>query len=83
CSPISDTTIMSSMASTCDHIDHVRTQLPYAASVAAVCVLLGYLPASLGLPVPAVLLISLGAVFLTVRFLGRPVDAAAVHSKRP
>ncbi len=30
CSPISDTTIISSMASACDHIDHVKTQLPYA-----------------------------------------------------
>jgi tetracycline resistance efflux pump len=30
CSPISDTTIVSSMASASDHIDHVRTQLPYA-----------------------------------------------------
>jgi Na+/H+ antiporter NhaC len=30
CSPISDTTIVASMASACDHIDHVNTQLPYA-----------------------------------------------------
>ncbi len=30
CSPISDTTIISSMASASDHIDHVKTQLPYA-----------------------------------------------------
>ena len=30
CSPISDTTIISSMASASDHIDHVRTQIPYA-----------------------------------------------------
>jgi Na+/H+ antiporter NhaC len=30
CSPISDTTIISSMAAATDHIDHVRTQLPYA-----------------------------------------------------
>lgn len=40
CSPISDTTIISSMAAATDHIDHVRTQLPYAligGSVAAVC----------------------------------------------
>lgn len=36
CSPISDTTVMSSMAGHCDHIDHVRTQLPYALTVAAV-----------------------------------------------
>ncbi len=34
CSPISDTTIVSSMASACDHIDHVRTQLPYAVLIA-------------------------------------------------
>jgi len=32
CSPISDTTILSSAGSSCDHIDHVRTQLPYALS---------------------------------------------------
>lgn len=36
CSPISDTTIMSSAGAQCDHIDHVSTQLPYAVSVAAV-----------------------------------------------
>ncbi len=34
CSPISDTTIMSSMASGCDHLDHVKTQLPYALTTA-------------------------------------------------
>mgnify|MGYP005748891139 CR=1 FL=1 len=36
CSPISDTTILSSLASGCNHIDHVKTQLPYAITVAAV-----------------------------------------------
>ncbi len=45
CSPISDTTIMSSMGSAADLIDHVRTQLPYAVTVAVVASLLGYLPA--------------------------------------
>jgi Na+/H+ antiporter NhaC len=73
CSPISDTTIMSSMASTSDHIDHVRTQLPYSLTVAAACVLLGYIPASLGVPMPVVLLLGLVSVFLIVRFFGRPV----------
>lgn len=34
CSPISDTTIVSSMASDCDHIEPVRTQIPYAPAVA-------------------------------------------------
>ena len=36
CSPISDTTIMSSAGAQCDHINHVSTQLPYAFTVAAV-----------------------------------------------
>ena len=36
CSPISDTTIMSSAGAQCDHINHVSTQLPYALTVAAV-----------------------------------------------
>lgn len=35
CSPISDTTILSSLASDCNHIDHVRTQMPYALTVGA------------------------------------------------
>ena len=40
CSPISDTTIISSMASAADHIDHVRTQLPYALTAAGFSILL-------------------------------------------
>jgi tetracycline resistance efflux pump len=40
CSPISDTTIISSMASASDHIDHVKTQLPYALAAAGVTALL-------------------------------------------
>ncbi|MCG8462952.1 MAG: hypothetical protein MI919_42245 [Holophagales bacterium] len=49
CSPISDTTILSSMASGCDHIAHVRTQLPYALLVAGVAVSIGSIPSALGL----------------------------------
>ena len=49
CSPISDTTIMSSMASAADHIDHVRTQLPYAVMVGFVALIIGYLPAGFGI----------------------------------
>ncbi len=38
CSPISDTTVMSSMAAQADHIDHVRTQLPYALTMATIAI---------------------------------------------
>ncbi len=49
CSPISDTTIMSSIASSCDLIEHVRTQLPYSLFVAGLALLFAYLPSALGL----------------------------------
>lgn len=48
CSPISDTTIMSSIAASVDHIDHVRTQLVYCLAACGICLLLGYLPAGYG-----------------------------------
>lgn len=60
-SPISDTTIMSSMASGCDHLSHVKTQMPYALFVAFVSILFGFIPAGLGLsPIVSILLSSLG-----------------------
>ncbi|MCA9002509.1 MAG: Na+/H+ antiporter NhaC family protein, partial [Planctomycetes bacterium] len=46
CSPISDTTVMSSIASASDHIDHVRTQMPYALLTMGTALFLGYLPAA-------------------------------------
>ncbi len=49
CSPISDTTIMSSVSSSCDLMEHVRTQLPYGLLVAGLALLFAYLPSSLGL----------------------------------
>ena len=50
CSPISDTTIMSSTASSCDHLAHVRTQMPYSLVVATFALSIGYLPAAMGFP---------------------------------
>jgi Na+/H+ antiporter NhaC len=48
CSPISDTTILSSLASDCNHIDHVRTQMPYALTVGSVSLVAGGLATFLG-----------------------------------
>ncbi len=78
CSPISDTTVLSSLATGCDHMDHVRTQLPYALLGGTVAVLLGVLPAGFGLP--WYLLLPTGAIALVVvhRFLGKPVESAKV-----
>jgi Na+/H+ antiporter NhaC len=74
CSPISDTTIMSSMASSCDHVDHVRTQLPYALLGGAFAVLVGYIPAAtLGIPAGIVLLAGAVLIGVWIRFVARPV----------
>lgn len=72
CSPISDTTVLSSMAAGADHIDHVRTQLPYALLVALVA-LLAYIAAGFGLALPWA--ITFGLVLLVALFWGlsRPV----------
>lgn len=72
CSPISDTTIMSSMASGADHVDHVRTQLPYAISAGAVAILLGTLPAGFGITPWLTLPLGAGLLWVLVRFVGRP-----------
>lgn len=72
CSPISDTTVLSSMASGCDHIEHVRTQLPYAMTVGGVSIVLGTVPAAYGLPWWAGMILGVAALMLLLRVLGRP-----------
>jgi Na+/H+ antiporter NhaC len=74
CSPISDTTVLSSIASGCDHIEHVRTQMPYAMIVGAVAIGIGTIPGGYGLPPWVSLLV--GAVLLValLRFFGRNAD---------
>ena len=74
CSPISDTTILSSMASACDHIDHVRTQLPYAVVTAILCMLIGDIPTAFGLS-PYISIVIISACMIGVLFLvGKKVE---------
>ena len=76
CSPISDTTILSSLASDCNHLDHVKTQLPYALTVGLVSIILGTLATALGGSwLVCILLIfsGVGALYLIVRYVGKEV----------
>ena len=73
CSPISDTTILSSMASQCDHIEHVRTQLPYALSAGVIAIVFGALPAGFGVPWWICLPVGFLAVVVLVRMVGKKV----------
>ncbi|MEM9052136.1 MAG: Na+/H+ antiporter NhaC family protein [Bacteroidota bacterium] len=73
CSPISDTTILSSLASGCNHINHVKTQIPYALTVATVALLVGILPASFGFSSLITIPICLVILWLTINYFGKPV----------
>ena len=77
CSPISDTTVMSSLASACDHIDHVRTQLPYAITVVVVAMLVGDIPTAFGLHPAISLIAGVAILFAIARLIGRPVEPQA------
>lgn len=80
CSPISDTTIMSSTGAMCNHINHVSTQLPYALTVAAVS-FVGYILAGLIQSAWIVLTISLALMFgvlYIIKLMGKaPADKSA------
>ncbi len=71
CSPLSDTTILAAMASRCDPVDHVRTQLPYAIIVGAVALLVGTLPTGFGLPWGIALILGVGVLLLTLYIFGK------------
>ena len=73
CSPISDTTVMSSLSAGCDHIEHVRTQLPYALLAGAAALSFGTLPISFGLPWWVGMVGAATVTILGLRVLGQKV----------
>ncbi len=71
CSPISDTTVMSSLATASDHIDHVRTQLPYGLLCGGVAIFIGFIPVGFGLPPWVSLIVGAALLVATLLLLGR------------
>ncbi len=83
CSPISDTTILSSLASDCNHIDHVRTQMPYALTVGTVSLACCGLSTALGggWMISLMLIIAaIGTLLVIVRKVGKPIPDEGVNS---
>ena len=77
CSPISDTTILASTAAGADHIQHMRTQLPYSIAVGG-CSALGFL---IGGVVSPVLGLAVTAVSIVVVFVGLHQYVVKRHGK--
>jgi Na+/H+ antiporter NhaC len=75
CSPISDTTVLSSIASGCNHIEHVRTQLPYALLVGVAALLVGTIPGGFGLHPAISILAGIGILYAVLRIFGRRAEA--------
>jgi len=71
CSPISDTTILSSTGSGADHIDHVRTQIPYAVTGAVVAAVFGFIPAGLGVHPLISIILGIIVLIVFVRLIGK------------
>lgn len=74
CSPISDTTILSSLASSCNHISHVRTQMPYALTVGFVAVIFGTIPAAFGVPFWITVPLGILTLYLIVGKVGKKIS---------
>lgn len=74
CSPISDTTIISSVASGSNHIDHVRTQAPYALVVGAVSLLIGLVPTGFGMAWWITLPVGAVAIYFILIFIGEKIE---------
>ncbi|MFO8234318.1 MAG: Na+/H+ antiporter NhaC family protein [Bacteroidales bacterium] len=82
CSPISDTTILSSLASSCNHIEHVRTQLPYALTVGGTAIALGTVPSAYGVPAYITFPSGILILFLVVQLFGKQsMKKAPIFSK--
>ena len=76
CSPISDTTVLSSVASGCDHIEHVRTQLPYALLVGIVGLLIGTVPGGFGVPPWISIVIGIVVLAGILKAVGKRAEAS-------
>jgi Na+/H+ antiporter NhaC len=71
CSPIYDTTVLSSISSACNLSDHVRTQIPYAVLCMIVAAVCGYIPAALGVSSIPLYVIGIGVLFFVLFIFGR------------
>lgn len=77
CSPISDTTILSSLASDCNHLDHVKTQMPYALTVGGIAFVCKGLSTMLGgstLVSWLMFILAIVSMYLIIRYVGKPVE---------
>ncbi|MCV6605775.1 MAG: hypothetical protein OIF34_10745, partial [Porticoccaceae bacterium] len=80
CSPLAETTLLAAMASGCDLVQHVRTQLPYAVFVGTIATLVGTLPVAYGLPWWVAFPVAVALMMLGLRLLGKKSEDPVENS---
>ena len=80
CSPISDTTILSSMATGCNHINHVNSQLTYCLVVGVLSIVIMLLQGLFGIPLWILMIIGILLIYLIINMLGEIIDKVSVKS---
>ena len=81
CSPISDTTILSSMGTSCNHIDHVQTQIYYAIFVAVIAILFGYIPVGFGIAWYICIPVAIIVMYIGLKVIGEKVDFEEIEEE--
>lgn len=81
CSPISDTTILSSMGTSCNHIDHVQTQIYYAIFVAIIAILFGYIPSGFGIAWYICIPVAIIVMYIGLKVIGKKVDFEEIEEE--
>lgn len=76
CSPISDTTILSSVSCATDHMDHMKTQIPYAVLTMSAAILAGYIPAACGVHPAISILVGVSVLVGFILLVGKKPSAA-------
>jgi len=71
------------MASGADHIDHVKTQMPYAVLVATVAVVVGYIPAGFNVNPLFSIAAGVGVIYMFHRFMAKSVDISEEKVEEP
>ena len=74
CSPISDTTILSSTGAGCDYIEHVRTQIWYSLFVGAITIIFGYIPAGFGVSIWIILPVAIIALIAITFMVSKKIE---------
>jgi len=81
CSPISDTTVLSSLASACNHIDHVSTQLPYAITVGMISLVMAMVMALFDSPWFVNYPLGIALLYFYIRLRGRKVPVTFINAQ--